>query len=464
MVSPEEWRFQVFGLLPHPEEAWILVQECPQGYTLPNAIVSEDGPTESAFVRALREQLGVDAWILRNAWQERSSDERLTRRIYVMENRSPAWEPTCPCLWIKKSDELKGVSLAFPELRPVLQAWFEERGSGQIPPQRPAWAKPGWEDSARAWIEAEVSRAGCAGPIRVEQVKTWAISTVLKISAGSETFFFKAVPPFFAVEPRLTRALYRDFPAGITPVVAIHPTEPWMLMRPFAGIRLEESREPGDWERAIQLLARIQTHRAGHPEELLQMGCPDRQIHLLPGEFITALEWMQTCGPWSEEWNDRRNNDGLKEEQAVRLRELLPEVQRLCEELGACGVPETLLHGDLHAGNVMVEDGLPLIFDWTDGALSHPFFDVTLLLNSEALPPEWSERVVGAYFDVWSLVAPRPQLQKAFALAKKLSPLYHACSYYRIESQTERSEPDLSGATGFLLKRFEEKLAQASEE
>jgi aminoglycoside phosphotransferase (APT) family kinase protein len=39
----------------------------------------------------------------------------------------------------------------------------------------------------------------------------------------------------------------------------------------------------------------------------------------------------------------------------------------------------SLVHGDLHLGNVAKGPGGPLIFDWTDACVAHPFLDLATI-------------------------------------------------------------------------------------
>ena len=59
-------------------------------------------------------------------------------------------------------------------------------------------------------------------------------------------------------------------------------------------------------------------------------------------------------------------------------RELAPATARaeaLVREFWACGIPDTLSHGDLHPGNVAYDGREVRLFDWTDGCVTHPFLD-----------------------------------------------------------------------------------------
>ncbi|MBI1880332.1 MAG: phosphotransferase [Chloroflexi bacterium] len=60
---------------------------------------------------------------------------------------------------------------------------------------------------------------------------------------------------------------------------------------------------------------------------------------------------------------------------------MIPHLKARCDQLAGYSVPQTLVHGDLHTGNVALVEGKLLFFDWTDACVTHPFFDVMLMMN-----------------------------------------------------------------------------------
>ena len=54
-------------------------------------------------------------------------------------------------------------------------------------------------------------------------------------------------------------------------------------------------------------------------------------------------------------------------------------------EVAACGVPDTLVHGDYHPGNVRGTPGRLVMLDWGDTGVGQPLLDLPAFL--EAVPP-----------------------------------------------------------------------------
>ena len=80
--------------------------------------------------------------------------------------------------------------------------------------------------------------------------------------------------------------------------------------------------------------------------------------------------------------------------------------------LERCGVPDTLVHGDFHPGNLRGErdghsqpDGRrPTLLDWGDCGVGHPLMDRAAFLDRS--PAEHREDVVSRWDDAWRLAVP----------------------------------------------------------
>ena len=117
---------------------------------------------------------------------------------------------------------------------------------------------------------------------------------------------------------------------------------------------------------------------------------------------------------------------------------MVAQLESRCEELDEGPLPQTLVHGDLHPWNVMVDGDELRIFDWSDACVSHPLFDLPTFLTRTD-DPSAREKLLDAYLDVWSDIALRDELRAAYVLALPLAHVHHAISYLRI---TAALEPD----------------------
>ncbi len=121
--------------------------------------------------------------------------------------------------------------------------------------------------------------------------------------------------------------------------------------------------------------------------------------------------------------------------QAHRLADQLPGI---VEELAACGLPETVVHGDFHPGNWRSDGGAPVIVDFSDSYLGHPAFDG---LRPRAFLSEdrWGQ-VRRAWTEAWAEQVPGSEPGRALELAEPLMHLAYAVRYQEFLDNIEPSE------------------------
>jgi aminoglycoside phosphotransferase (APT) family kinase protein len=139
------------------------------------------------------------------------------------------------------------------------------------------------------------------------------------------------------------------------------------------------------------------------------------------------------------------------------LRKTAPELMHLGDRLAALAIPETLVHGDLHQWNAILQNDCVVMLDWSDIALAHPFLDLApVLLHAEAGEGE-RERLIDAYLEPWAGIAPAAQLREAAALGEALGCVHQAISYRAIRAAFEPADLWLfAGAEDFWLQRAAE--------
>lgn len=310
------------------------------------------------------------------------------------------------------------------------------------------WLAPGWWAEATAWIEGELGRLGhrVTDPIERLHARPW--STVLRVPTERGVVYFKAVGSDSAHEPALTARLAAWRPDVMPTVLATDTTRGWLLMAD-AGPRLREiirgDRDLGHWERLLPVYAELQMELVARVDEMLDLGTPDRRLARLPALYAALVEDVAVLRVGQ--------TPGLTETEHQRLRDDVANFAALCEALGAYGIPDSLHHGDFHDANIMAHDGEYLFFDWGDAVVGHPFFSlrtagvsVEMSLGLPENPPEF-ERLVDAYLEPWTAVAPRVALRAAFALAYRVSVINGALTWYRSivglpqDLQAEYAEP-----------------------
>ena len=309
----------------------------------------------------------------------------------------------------------------------------------------PPWSCAGWFAEAAAWIERCLTTRGHRLLEHVTQVRSVGVSCILHAKSDRGAAFFKATtlrPPHFADEPRLIEALGARFPRNVPAVIGSHSNRGWMLTAD-AGPVPGEPPDLETWERALRRFGEMQAAYAADPAALLAAGATDRRLAGLAREIDPLLHG---------------DLGGLEPELAARLRRAAPRLAQCCEELGALGVPETLVHGDLHFGNIALRDDEPVFFDWTDGGVSHPLLDVAVQLAAareyHVLAPPAVARLRDASLEVWSGFASLDALRSALGAAQALGALHNAITFSRaVETMDPRDRWQIAWGLPGELRR-----------
>ena len=299
------------------------------------------------------------------------------------------------------------------------------------------WTDPDFLERAHAWIR---DHAAVTGPIEQTHVQVW--STVMRVPSADGPLWFKA--PETPSEIGVTVLLGELRPGWVPEVVAADEGRGWMLLRD-AGSSLRELLEAVPdlrrWEVVLAGCADLQLATAPYTGRLLDLGTSDLRLAGLTARVAALLdedEFLALDGP-----------DGLTRDDRERLRARLPEIDRMCAELAAAGIPETVQHDDLNDGNVFVEGERYRIADWGDASISHPLHTLTVALRATAwklgLEPGGRDilRLRDAYLEPFEGYAPRDELVRLSEIGYRTGTLARALAwrdYLAIRLPEDRAE------------------------
>jgi hypothetical protein len=264
------------------------------------------------------------------------------------------------------------------------------------------------------------------GQIEEVRVRPW--SAVLRVPTREEALYFKEQVPLHAHEVRLIEILAARRPDLLPEVVAAEGGR--MLMRdagPQLSSILEQDRDLRYWEEALPPYAELQIEAAPDADALVAAGAFDRRAAVLPAIYDELIE---------------EPPEGQTEEECAALRQLAPEARRVCAELAAAPVPETIQNDDFTDGSIHVVGRTYRFLDWGDACVSHPFFTLTVTQRvieiRHGLPVDSPEiaRVRDAYLEPFTRFAPRAELDPLVEPARKFGQICRAA----LELELERAE------------------------
>ncbi|MBB2942838.1 hypothetical protein FB565_002551 [Actinoplanes lutulentus] len=236
-------------------------------------------------------------------------------------------------------------------------------------PLRAPYAEIGGPAASLAWAAGALDRIGLGGAVPVQQ-RTWNLSAIWRFDLpedGRPVAWLKQVPGFFAHEPAVLRMVDAVSP-GLVPYVLAAGDQGRTLLAHVPG----EDRYGAGPSLCAEVVAAfhpVQAHFAGRVGELA--GLPDHRVFDLDaikpyvGEISGLADLL----------------DGLPDRLAA---------------VAECGLPDTLIHGDLHPGNVRTSaDGTLTIVDWGDAGIGNPAFDILRLSDDPGVLRDWADRWPG---------------------------------------------------------------------
>jgi len=284
-------------------------------------------------------------------------------------------------------------------------------------PLRLPYARPGGPRADVAWADRVLRRRGTPRTAPAEQMRTWNLSSVWRLPAGEGAAWLKVVPPFFGHEGAM---LARLDTRVVPPLIAAD------------GPRVLLDHVPGEDQWAaplprlldmVRMLVGLQVAWSSRLGELAGVDLPDWR----PAAFTAPARdvFARTAGE-------------LDAETRSALARLLDGLEERFAAVAGCGVPESLVHGDFHPGNVRGDDERLVLLDWGDCGLGHPLLDQAAFL--ERVAPADRAAVRAEWSRLWRDAVPGSDPDRAAVLLAPVAALRQAMIYRTFLDGIEASE------------------------
>lgn len=359
-------------------------------------------PEVHDLVAAVRNAFGIEITVLRllQTKSDRASGGQVT---YLAETEQPPRTPLSPWSGNPLTDD----------------------------PRRQPWARPGWPAELLGWADDRLSARGLVRTGPAEQMRSWNLSALWRIPTDAGLVWLKTVPTFFAhegavidwigppVAPRLI-----DFASGRILIANVagadnHHVQDLAVLRPM-----------------VSMLTDLQQCAVSELDALTSMGVPDRRLpSMLPPITRAVEDWGDRLDP-----AERRSLDLLIDGLPQRLR-----------AIADCGVPDSLVHGDFHAGNVAGDMDHQVILDWGDSFIGHPMLDELAFCG-----PLTSSRRSAArdwFVDAWARISPGSDPARAARLLEPVASLLAAVMYTNFCRDIEPDERIYHESDGIRMLR-----------
>jgi len=299
--------------------------------------------------------------------------------------------------------------------RPVpADAW---RGTLEDHPLRHAFARPGGPAADLAWAETVLAERGLRPSGPPVQVRSWNLSSLWRLPVVGQTVWLKVVPPFFAHEGSVLARL-----AGERVPTLLGHDRGRMLLAEIVGDDLYDA-DPPQLLQMVELLVGLQRSWSGRTAELLALGLPDWRAPALGASIASAIE---------------RTADELSADDHAILMAFLRGLPARFAGVAACGLPDTLVHGDFHPGNFRGDGRALTLLDWGDSGVGHPLLDQPAFLGR--IPGDAVAAVRAHWAQQWRAAVPGCDPARAAVLLAPIAAARQAAIYRGFLDRIEPAE------------------------
>jgi hypothetical protein len=284
-------------------------------------------------------------------------------------------------------------------------------------PLRMPWARPGGPAIDLAWATSVLTASGLPLAGAPRQIRTWNLSSLWTLPLDDGTAaWLKAVPPFFAREGAVLEHL-----AGRSVPSLLGHDGYRALMPELPGEDQYDAARP-ILDRMIDALVDIQADETTRVDELLGLGLPDWR-----GPALTvAIQGLVARRAGELSAADRAALEAFADGLPARF-----------VAIDACDLPDTLVHGDFHPGNVRAEGERVTLLDWGDCGVGQPLLDEPAFLHgrpalADGLRTHWHAR--------WRERVPGSDPDRASRLLEPVAAARQALIYQRVLDGIEATE------------------------
>jgi Ser/Thr protein kinase RdoA (MazF antagonist) len=173
----------------------------------------------------------------------------------------------------------------------------------------------------------------------------------------------------------------------------------------------------------VNLLVELQRLWGDRVAELLTLGLPDWRAPALGAAIANVVERM-------------RNE--ISAEDRVTLAGFVCGLPSRFDEVAACGLRDSLVHGDFHPGNFRGDGRTLTLLDWGDSGVGHPLLDLPAFLDG--IPNDAIGPVRAHWLQQWSQAIPGSDPARASVLLAPVAAARRAVIYRGFLDNIEPSE------------------------
>jgi Phosphotransferase enzyme family len=260
----------------------------------------------------------------------------------------------------------------------------------------------GWIDEAIAWLESETSRK-LTSRRDIEQYNAGGSFALVRFhTEDGRTYWLKATGEPNAHEPSITVLLSKLCGNYLPELIASKPEWNAWLMDGNATSLEAMPTSPSELlpllQNAVECMAKLQIKTLGHKLDLISAGAFDQGSHAFQYHSTDLFDYI-------EEAMSLQVSTKVPRLEKKRIQELHAIFDDACSY--TADLPETIVHGDLNCGNILIGSEHCQFIDWCEAYVANPLISLQhLLLLNKVEGAETRHQInlllTQRYLDVWA--------------------------------------------------------------
>lgn len=396
-VTAETMEYLLVLVLPEPRK--VLAISCADGYRLPTISIPQWTRPAEQLQKAIRAAWKVPALIL-----EFLHGTPLCVVAEVLVSANPMGLQPVPLHQLHTS-----------EMSEQQRAQIASILAGNWCTNSPL-SKIGWIDEAITWLESETGRK-LSSKKDIEQFNAGGAFALVRFRTEDDRdYWLKATGHPNAHELPITMFLSKLCEGYVCEFISSKPSwNAWLMSS--EGTRLpEEPSEPLQLfallGSAVECMAKLQMQTRGHSLDLLGAGAFDQSMRVFQMHIPEIFDYLYEAMSLQISTKGPR----LEKSRICGIRTIFEEVCQRVEDLGIC---ETIVHGDMNRGNILIGSGRCRFIDWSEAYIGSPLIalqHLLLLNNVENMELRHFINVIlkQRYLDVWTASCDPVAFQEGF--------------------------------------------------
>jgi hypothetical protein len=268
----------------------------------------------------------------------------------------------------------------------------------------------GWIDEAVSWVMTATGQK-VSSKRQIEQWNFGGEFALLRFQMEENgCYWLKATGIPNKHEYDITVCLSESYSDFLPPLIAIRKEWNAWLSKEFGG-PLADLSPAGATGCAATNFATFQLQTIDGAGRLLSVGAFDQRLRTLREHIDPIFRFLA-------EAMTRQRSTKVAPLGRERLQELAILVMDACDRMASLGIPDTVLHNDLNAGNTLHNGRRCVFIDWSEAAVGNPFLACERLCRLNA---SHCEAVRAVYRNLWTEHVGKAAVNEAFTLAPLLA-------------------------------------------